>query len=615
MKFRNDINFLRFFAVISVILYHFFPDFFPGGFIGVDVFFVISGFLMTGIIISKVEQNRFSLLGFYSDRVKRIYPPLIVLSVVIIFLGLLYLPAFDLKQLVKHTLSSLLFFSNYIYFSEAGYFDASSLSKYMLHTWSLSVEWQFYMLFPLFILFFYRKWSTVGVCVGVAGLLLLSLAVSVYYTYKSPSSSYYLLESRAWQMLSGSVVFFLSRKYHFKFSNKLLCIIIACLISLVFILDGKIRWPGIAGIAPVFFCSLIIFCNANLNFYSNKAISFIGKSSYSIYLWHWPIVVIFYKLYSEGLICGILLSLFFGTISYLIIESKFKFSSISLVSSGLLVTMLCTFIFLFDGKVYWLNDHFILFDHTASSSPFRGKCHSNEGNEISPDKSCSFIKAPAHWAVIGDSHGVELAYSLSKKLIDETVQQFTFSSCPPSYGQNQEFSPCSNWYNDVVSHVLNTPSLRNIVIVHRYSAHLIEGSDTSSRREEMLSSVELLVHDLKENGKKVFILNPVPEIEKSASDLAFKAYFEDSNAKDKDVISIQYEDYLERNDVILGFISKLAGKYDINIINTQKDYCDSRYCFAIKKGKALYFDNNHPSVFGASLIAQHILQVDGYVSR
>ncbi|MCA0950246.1 acyltransferase family protein [Shewanella chilikensis] len=610
MKFRNDINFLRFFAVTSVVLYHFFPSFFPGGFIGVDVFFVISGFLMTGIIISKIERNRFSLLGFYSDRVKRIYPPLLVLTVVLIFLGLLYLPAFDLKQLVKHSASSLLFLSNYIYFNEAGYFDASSLSKYMLHTWSLSVEWQFYMLFPIFILLVNKNWSTNGVFLGIISLLLFSFFVSVYYTYQSPTSAYYLLESRAWQLLSGAVVFFLARKYSFQVSNKLVYTVVILLITLVFIVDGKMRWPGLAGVVPILFCSLIIFCNRELTIYSNKFISFIGKSSYSIYLWHWPVVVIFYKFYPDSLMFGVFLSWVLGSISYLIIERRFKFNNISLLGSGLLVTIFCSFIFLLGGKVYWLNDHFRVFDKTASSSPFRGKCHSTVGKEISPFNSCSFVQGPVHWAVLGDSHGVELAYSLSKQLRSESVEQFTYSSCPPSYGQNEQFSPCSKWYNDVVSHLLDSPSLKNIVIVHRYSAHLIEGANTNNKPDQILNSLELLVDRLKASGKNVFILNPVPEIEKTASDLVLKAYFESANFNDENVASIKYEDYLKRNYLILKFISRLAENYDVNIVDTQMDYCDGRYCFAVNKGKALYFDNNHPSIYGASLIAERLLAVD-----
>lgn len=149
MKFREDINALRAIAVASVVLFHFNHDWLPGGFAGVDVFFVISGFLMTMIIVKGLEKESFSILSFYEARVRRIIPALAVLCFVLMFLGLFLLSPIDYLNLGKHSAASLTFLSNIVYWTESNYFDSSSNEKWLLHTWSLSVEWQFYLIYPV----------------------------------------------------------------------------------------------------------------------------------------------------------------------------------------------------------------------------------------------------------------------------------------------------------------------------------------------------------------------------------------------------------------------------------------------------------------------------------
>ncbi|HDC4429464.1 TPA: acyltransferase, partial [Enterobacter asburiae] len=152
MKFRHDINGLRAIAVMAVVLFHFNPSMLPGGFIGVDVFFVISGFLMTSIIVGGINNNSFNIAKFYCARANRIIPALSVLCITLLIFGWFNLTPSDYKMLAKHAASSIGFISNIIYMGETGYFDASSHEKWLLHTWSLSVEWQFYIFYPLLII-------------------------------------------------------------------------------------------------------------------------------------------------------------------------------------------------------------------------------------------------------------------------------------------------------------------------------------------------------------------------------------------------------------------------------------------------------------------------------
>jgi peptidoglycan/LPS O-acetylase OafA/YrhL len=217
MQFRKDINGLRAIAVIAVVLFHFNASWMPGRFAGVDVFFVISGFLMTGIIFRGIEQESFSVLKFYVARANRIIPALAVLCLVMLVFGWFYLAPLDFKALGKHVSNSMFFLSNITYSRESGYFDASSHEKWLLHTWSLSVEWQFYIIYPLVLValrkFMPLKAMKMVILFGTA----FSFILCVFATYKWPNPAYYLLPTRAWEMMIGGVAYI----YPFAIKDKL----------------------------------------------------------------------------------------------------------------------------------------------------------------------------------------------------------------------------------------------------------------------------------------------------------------------------------------------------------------------------------------------------------
>ena len=194
-SFRYDINGLRAIAVIAVVLFHFNASWMPGGFAGVDVFFVISGFLMTGIIFRGIEQENFSILKFYVARANRIIPALAVLCLILLIFGWFYLTPLDYKSLGKHAATSVSFLSNIVYWRESGYFDAASHEKWLLHTWSLSVEWQFYIIYPL-ILVAMRKFmsiKTMKYLLLVGTILGFIFCVIATYKWPNPSIIFYLL--------------------------------------------------------------------------------------------------------------------------------------------------------------------------------------------------------------------------------------------------------------------------------------------------------------------------------------------------------------------------------------------------------------------------------------
>lgn len=326
MKFRKDINGLRALAVIGVVLFHFNASLVPGGFAGVDIFFVISGFLMTGIIFSAIEEGNFSVFNFYVSRANRIIPPLAFLCSIILFLGWFFIPPIEYRMLGKHVATSLTFLSNVIFVTENGYFDVSSHEKWLLHTWSLSVEWQFYILYPLIIIFF-KKFCSINT---IKKLILVGTAVgfifSIFATYKWPSPSYYLLPMRAWEMMVGGVAYLYPISIRSGNGKLLEWLGLTLIIGSYFLISSESLWPGFLAFFPVFGAFLLIQAQNNKSIVTGNLISQkIGLWSYSIYLWHWPIVVAIYTFYTLSInrpyfYIGIILSIFLGYLSYSYIE-------------------------------------------------------------------------------------------------------------------------------------------------------------------------------------------------------------------------------------------------------------------------------------------------------
>ncbi|MEG7413916.1 acyltransferase [Serratia marcescens] len=317
--FRHDINGLRAWAVIAVVLFHFGVPGFVGGFVGVDVFFVISGFLMTQIIVSGIESGNFSLWRFYLARARRIIPALLALSFTLLILGWFFLTSVDYNTLSKHVLVAVLFISNVKFWKESGYFDAASHEKWLLHTWSLSVEWQFYIALPVVLLVVWRFWKTSGVKFTLFGGFLLSFALACYLAVTLPSAAFFLLPTRAWEMLAGGAVWWLTRNSHFsKIKAQIMELVgfILIVVAIVFF-TPKLAWPGAYAMVPVAGAMLVLAAARQGSiFTSNYIAERVGVSSYSIYLWHWPIVVFLAYNNTAGdwrwMLGGLLLSLVLG---------------------------------------------------------------------------------------------------------------------------------------------------------------------------------------------------------------------------------------------------------------------------------------------------------------
>lgn len=296
MDYRREIDGLRALAVLPVILFHAGFETFSGGFVGVDVFFVISGYLITTIILAELEQGKFSIVNFYERRARRILPALFLVMIVCISFAWFWLLPSDMKLFAKSFVAVSLFSSNILFWRESGYFDTAAELKPLLHTWSLAVEEQYYVLFPLFLIVTWRfgkRW-VIGTLVVVA---VLSLAAAEWGSTAKPAATFFLLPTRAWELLIGTfVAFYLQGTTTWQPSRVLREVFsalgVAMLAYAVFTFSKQTPFPSLYALVPTVGTALIILFATQQTtvgkFIGNKFFVGIGLISYSAYLWHQP---------------------------------------------------------------------------------------------------------------------------------------------------------------------------------------------------------------------------------------------------------------------------------------------------------------------------------------
>ncbi|MCP1488004.1 peptidoglycan/LPS O-acetylase OafA/YrhL [Pseudomonas fluorescens] len=287
--FRSDINGLRAIAVLSVILFHFKVNGFDGGYVGVDIFFVISGFLMTKIILGKIERGQFSVIDFLRARLLRIYPPMLALLAVGVVSGYFFLNPDDYKILAGRAIYAVASISNIRFYTDSlDYFAADQSSNWLLHLWSLAVEVQFYLIFPLLLCLVRSRRIALSLLMV---LFTVSLLFCVWLTPHSQSAAFFLLPTRVWEFVAGGLAY-ISGPYLSVWMRKILAGAgLALIAASIFFLRESMAFPGWLAIIPVLGTALVIAAERESKILSNPISQFFGTISYSLYLWHWPVWV------------------------------------------------------------------------------------------------------------------------------------------------------------------------------------------------------------------------------------------------------------------------------------------------------------------------------------
>lgn len=455
--FQTDINGLRGVAVLLVVLYHFNIGMLKGGFIGVDIFFVISGYLMTKIVWSAVDRGQFSYIGFLYRRAIRIFPALFAVVFFLLLLGTFLLPPPDLGSLALQSMQALIFNTNNFYAAQQGYFATGIDDRWLLHTWSLSVEWQFYMIYPLIILLaagLIRRLPTQRTQACLTGFLgLLAVASFAYCVGTDSESSFFSVLARCWQMLCGGLVFLLMGRSagaprHAQWYSHAGISLIALTLFLVKYLDLEGGWPGYFALLPVLGTCLVLFSRYEYSrILGNGLLQKIGDASYSIYLWHWPVVI---ALTITGLLNtspkpaklgGLLLSLALGYASYRFVEPVRGIKALPqrgglwrLLSAGAALGAIAAAVMASGGLAFRVQDGATLsrMEIAEASHTYDPACE-NEGRRI--DRFCQIngTLAGEKVLVIGDSHAGHL-YAWFQKHSRVNTTFFVKSGCPVIIG-------------------------------------------------------------------------------------------------------------------------------------------------------------------------------------
>jgi peptidoglycan/LPS O-acetylase OafA/YrhL len=356
MKYRADIDGLRGVAVLSVVAFHIFPYKVTGGFIGVDVFFVISGFLISSILFASLDRGDFSIVEFYNRRIRRIFPSLITVVLASLIFGWFVLLSDEYQQLGKHVAGGAGFISNLILSSENGYFGNAGESKPMLHLWSLAIEEQFYIFWPLLLIFIHkRKWNFLPIMAIVA---IGSFVGNIYMVESNPTATFYWPIYRFWELIIGGILAVLTLyrpQFLSRYSNAQSLIGLILLVIGFISIDKYSQFPGWWALLPTVSAFLLLSAGPkawiNRSILSNKVLVWFGLISYPLYLWHWPLIS-FAKILEGSLdgklslkIALLIASVLLAWLTYQFIEKPLRFKSNKKTALFLLLGLLATGLF------------------------------------------------------------------------------------------------------------------------------------------------------------------------------------------------------------------------------------------------------------------------------
>ncbi len=634
-SYRPDIDGLRALAVIPVVLFHAGLPGISGGFVGVDIFFVISGFLITSIILADIDKQRFSILSFYERRIRRIFPALFaVLLFTVVVANTLFLPK-ENEAFGKSVTATVFFVSNLLFWREAGYFDAPAEIKPLLHTWSLAVEEQFYVFFPLFLAFVgrYRKNRFIYYTTPI---LVLSLALSVWGVHYKPISTFYLAPTRAWELMFGALLAMGAvQPLHIRWAREILAATGLGLIAWSVVMFSKSTpFPGPNALYPCIGAGLLIYTGTNGSTVVSRLLGtpllvFIGLISYSLYLWHWPILVFarYYEIEKlttnqVGVLLFVILAV--SIFSWRFIERPFRkknaiFSRKSLFSvSGMVMVAFGAIGFTIALTHGWPERFEPSILKIAAgendTNPDRKRCHDKSLAEVKAGYLCIVgvsNNIPPAFLIWGDSHADAMLPSLSSVSRAYGLSGWVIShgGCPPVTGVYREGSlnPCAKLSTAAMDFIAKS-GVKNVILVAWWSTYASEHSmliDTTKQKPQkepartvLARAFDRTLTRLNQLGVSVNVIAPVPGAKMYVpSALARSMQF----SRDIDIF-VTKADYLHKNRWVLDLFASRETSIS-RIIYLHPLLCnDTQVCRIADGDTPLYYDRHHFSATGGRFL-------------
>jgi peptidoglycan/LPS O-acetylase OafA/YrhL len=610
--YRRDIDGLRALAILPVLLFHAHVPGFSGGYVGVDIFFVISGFLITGIIAREVDEGRFSLLRFYERRFRRIIPALSVMILAVLAAAAwLYLPD-DLEGVPRSALAATLFASNLWFFTDTGYFAGGADVKPLLHTWSLAVEEQYYIGFPILLILIARyapRWR--GAIVTAVALASFALAAAMQRD--TSGFTFYLLPARAWELLAGAILALglvppVSRQW---IREALMLAGLAAIGAAVLLYDKDSPFPGMGALPPVLGAAALLHCAPGTRMgrlLSLPPLVGTGLLSYSLYLWHWPLIV-FTEYATDLPLSGMNRWMVIGAsfacsyLSWRFVERPFRDSrkvtgkaifALTSVSAACLCGL--SFALMAPGGWPARFSPAVLTQMAGREdfSPARKRCHDSFLRDAQP---CVLgANVPPDAMLWGDSHGVELAYALSLRARDQgrALIERTTSSCPPVLDYEAKDARCAQANRAAFAAIETDPAIRAVYL----SAFWANGDFDAPA---FVDKLDKTVKRLRAAGRTVTIIGPVPpqpfDVPRRLAHLAQRGRLSEAAGVSRAFVDA-------RTAHLRALFDRLQ-RDGVTIIDPMAALCDARTCAIQQAGKPLYFDSHHLSVSGAKRVVAY----------
>lgn len=645
-----EIDGLRTIAILPVVLYHFKQGLFSGGYVGVDVFFVISGFVITGFIVSEIDSHRFSLSAFYERRMRRIFPGLFTIFLFCLAIGIFFFDFNSFVELGNSLIASSMFVSNIYFWQQSGYFEMPAVFMPLLHTWSLAIEEQFYIFFPLFLLIVYRR-SRAGAIYMMTLAFLVSLGVCIYGAYYFPSASFYLLPTRIWELMAGALVCFIPIK---NFSSRYIVTFgqlagTSMILASVILFTDEVRFPGFAALLPVMGTGILLYFRNEGTSAVNKVLRlkvfvFIGRISYSLYLWHWPVFSLFNYIFGSPVHAGTyiaLLSITFGmaVLSWKYIEQPLRnprknwgrvrrpyiyFAVIALlfVGAGLLIRSRNGFPGRFTENNYLLEHNANIADTIYQKLALYQDVKATSINDGDLPYKFGDLSVQPAFMVWGDSHARALYFGLDSIAKKRRVSAYiaSLSSRGPLLNVNMKHdngNKMSDFNSSVFNFIKKHKEIKTVVLIARWRGYTsteyeIKTADSLSKNgtqpgprtggllEEGLNNT---IRGILALNRKIVIVSNVPELKYDIRNVIGKMranYFFGTPVNDD--VTMTTKAYYEMCNESFRLFSNFNNPM-IKIVHVEVPLILEDHFVYVANDHFLYGDQNHLSRYGSLYVA------------